>query len=30
MDEFTQKYLKEWDFDYLVSRFKGMAETKSY
>jgi len=30
MDEFTEKYLKEWGFDYLVSRFKGMAKSKSY
>lgn len=30
MDEFTKKFLKEWGFDYLVSRFKGMATSKTY
>jgi len=29
MDEFTEKYLKEWGFENLINRFKGMAKSKS-
>lgn len=30
MDEFTEKHLKEWGFENLVSRFKGMTKSKLY
>lgn len=30
MDEFTEKYLKQWGFENLVGRFKDIAKSKSY